>query len=155
MLSGDDVGWFRPAAAIIIAMVLPALLAIAFILFGAPTISGPPKDGSGSTLADHVAFVLAALSASILVSWMLAPLALLLLRAAAMLGYAGWGTAVIASLCFGLPLVHVVLNGDVTTEENAILPHMMVAIAFLGVSVWASFWGLMALKRKPSNFASK
>lgn len=152
-LTGAQVGWFPPAAAIVIALFLPALLAIAVILIGAPTVSGPPKDGTGYSIADHIALVLAVLSASIVMSWMIAPLALVLLRAAAMLGYAGWGTAILAALAFGLPMVHITLMGDVTTEENAILQHMIFAIAILGLSVWAAFWGLMALKRKSPKIA--
>lgn len=153
-LTGAQVGWFRPAAAIVIALFLPALLAVAIILIGAPTVSGPPKDGTGYSIADHIALVLAVLSASIVMSWMIAPLALVLLRAAAMLGYAGWGTAILAALAFGLPMVHITLMGDVTTEENAIPAHIITAIAILGFSVWAVFWGLMALSTKRLNTRS-
>jgi len=82
------------------------------------------------------------------VSWMLAPFALLLLRAAAMLGYAGWGMAVGTSLILGLPTVHIALMGDLTTEDTILLPHITIAIAILGLSVWATFWGLIRLRTK-------
>lgn len=147
-LSGPQVGWFRPAAAIIIAMILPALAAIAFIYSGAPIFSGPPKDGTGYTMADHLAIVLGALGLSFLTSWVAAPLVLLALRAAVMLGFAGWGSALIMAWVIGLPVVHVVLNGDVTTDEHAILPHMICAIGILGLSVWAAFWVLFAFRCK-------
>ena len=147
-LSGEQVGWFRPAAAIMLALAVPALLALLFIYSGAPAFDGPPSAGESYTLNDHIAIVLGTLAFSFLTSWMATPLILLSLRAAAMLGYAGWGTSVIAAWIIGLPIVHFALNGDLTTEEHAILPHMMFTIGFLGLSVWVAFWGLFALRRQ-------
>jgi len=147
-LTGQQVGWFRPAAAIIIAMFLPTLLAGAIVFNGGPVFTGPPKDGNSYGLADHIGIVLACLSVSIVVSWMIAPVALLGLRAAAMLGWAGWGTAILSAVFLGLPLAHLALNGDLTTDEHAIPVHLTVAIACLGLSVWAAFWGLIALRQK-------
>ena len=141
-------GWWRPAVAVLAAMVVPTLLSVALILFGAPTISGPPKGGTGFTLADHMALTLAALTASVIVSWMLAPVALLLLRAAAMLGWAGWGSAVLAAWALGLPMVHFALHGDVTSEEPQFLPAILAAIAILGLTVWVIFWALMRKMEK-------
>ena len=134
--------------AVLASMFLPAILAALFLFWGAPTLSGPPKDGSGFTITDHATFVLAALTASFLVSWMLAPLAVLLVRAAAMLGYAGWGMSMGAALALGLPVVHIGLMGDLTTESTLLLPHISIAIAILGLSVWAAFWGLMVVRSK-------
>jgi len=134
-----------------IALLIPAALAMSIILTGGPTFSGPPKDGSGYTLYDHFALVIGALSASVFVSWIMAPLALIFLRAAAMLGLAGWGSAILTAILFGVPFVHIALIGDVTTEENAILPHIIVAIALLGLTVWAAFWSLMKLKSPSTN----
>lgn len=149
-LSGPDVGWFRPATALLLAMIVPTLISLIFTFIGTPKITGLPKDGTGYTFANHVEFVLAFLSASFLVSWMIAPFALLSLRASAMLGYAGWGTAVLMSLGCGLPIVHFALNGDLTTDYGAFvfLPHISIAISFLGLSVWAAFWGLMKLRQR-------
>lgn len=147
-LSGPDVGWFRPALAVVLAMFLPALLAILFLFWGAPTIAGPPKDGSGYSISDHIDMVLAALAASVLVSWMVAPFAMLLLRAAAMLGFAGWGMAAFVAFALGLPTVHFALMGDLATEDTRLLPHIIIAIAMLGLSVWVAFWGLFALRKK-------
>ncbi len=143
-LTGPQVGWFRPAAAVVIASLAPAALAFLFISLGAPVIDGPFKDGSTYTLADHVAIVLGAIALSFLVTWIAAPFAVFALRAAAMLGVAGWGTAMISAWIIGLPIAHVALNGDLTSDDYAILPQLMVAIAILGLSVWVTFWGLMA-----------
>lgn len=155
ILTGPQVGWFRPAAAVVLGLLVPAIIAIICLLLVSPTIAGPPKDGSGFAVSGHISLVLAALSASFLVSWMLAPFALLLLRAAAMLGYAGWGSALIVALALGLPTLHIALMGDVTSEDSSILPHITVAIALLGLSVWAVFWGLLARQQKSLNFARK
>lgn len=146
-LSGPDIGWFRPAVAVVLAMVLPALLAILAIYLGAPVLSGPPKDGTALTLADHATLVVGSLAVSFLASWMAAPFALLALRGAAMLGWAGWGSAILCAELFGLPIVHFALQGDITTEDSTILPHIACAIALLGLSVWAIFWGLMRFRR--------
>lgn len=148
-LSGPDVGWLRPFFAVVLAILGPSLLAGVFIYNGAPVFSGPPKDGSGYSWGDHVAIVLACLAASVVVTWMMVPLSVMGLRATAMLGYAGWGTAILAALIVGLPVAHVLLNGDLTTEENAILPHLMVALGVLGLSHWAAFWGLMSVRKRP------
>ena len=139
-LTGTEVGWFRPAFAIILALVLPALLALVLILNGAPVVEGPPKDGSGYTWGDHIGIVLGMLTVSPLVSWVVSPVALVALRAAAMLGWAGWGTAILTALGLGMPLAHLLLNGDLTTDEYALPVHLAVAISLLGLAIWATFW---------------
>lgn len=153
-LSGAQVGWLKPAVAVLIALLLPALLAMVFLYTGSPPLHGLPKDGSGYTLRDHIDILTACIAASVVVSWVIAPIALLLLRASAMLGWAGWGTAVLCALAFGLPAVHFTLNGDVTTDNQAILPHIILAISLLGLSVWAAFWGLMVRNGTHSNNSS-
>ena len=153
-LSGAQVGWFRPAAAVLIALLIPVLLAMVFLYKGSPTLHRPPKDGIGYTLRDHIDIVTACFAAPVVVSWVIAPIALLVLRASAMLGWAGWGAAVLCALAFGLPALHLTLNGDVTTESQAILPHIIIAIALLDLSVWAAFWGLIALNSKSPNNSS-
>lgn len=150
-LSGPQVGWFRPAATVVTALLLPAVFALASIYNGGPVFAGPPKDGTGYSLTEHTAIVLAVLGFSFLTSWMASPLVLLALRAAAMLGYAGWGTAILTAWLIGLPIVHVFLNGDLTAEEHAILPHMLVAIGILGLSVWFVFWVMMHFTNKKTS----
>jgi len=147
-LTGAEVGWFRPALAIVLALALPVVLSLSLILFGAPVLSGPPKDGSGFSLADHFGIVLGLVAVSPIVSWMISPVALVVLRAAAMLGWAGWGTSILAALIFGMPFAHIVLNGDLTTDENALPMHLAVAISFLGLAIWATFWASIKLRRK-------
>jgi len=125
-----------------------------FLYTGSPALHGPPKDGTGYALRDHIDIVTACMAASVVVSWVIAPFALFALRASAMLGWAGWGSAILCALVFGLPAVHFTLNGDVTTESQEILPHIILAISLLGLSVWAAFWGLIALNEKRANNSS-
>jgi len=139
-LSGAEAGWFRPAFAVIFALIFLPGLSLLIVLLGGPTISGPAKDGSSYTLSEHIGIILGLLSISPLVTWMIAPVGLLVLRAVAMLGWAGWGTAALASIMFGLPFAHLILNGDLTTDEFALPLHLAVAIALLGLSIWATFW---------------
>jgi len=40
------------------------------------------------------------------------------------------------------------LNGDLTTDENALPMHLAVAISFLGLAIWATFWASIKLRRK-------
>lgn len=152
-ISGAQVGWGRPVAAVLIALLIPAILSMVFLYTGSPTLQGPPKDGSSYTIRDHIDMVTAALAASIVVSWIIAPIAFIVLRASAMLGWAGWGTALLSALGLGLPAVHLALNGDVTTEDTTILPHILFAICVLGLSVWAAFWGLIRLQHKMPEFS--
>lgn len=147
-LSGPEAGWLRPAFAVILALVIPAGFCLFIIVQSEFVFNGPPKDGSDYTLKDHVSLVIGALSVSFLASWMMIPFAIFALRLALMTGWAGCVTAMGAAVVIGLPLVHVGLSGDVTTEENAILPHVTVAIALLGLAVWAFYWGLFRLRRK-------
>lgn len=142
-LTGGEVGWFRPAAAVVIGLILPSAFALILVYFGGPTFSGPPKNGAGFSLSEHVGLVLGVLSVSFIISWMAAPFALFALRAMAMLGYAGWGSAVLSAWAIGLPIVHIVLNADATTDESAILLPMTVALGVLGLSVWVTFQCLL------------
>ncbi|MCF2869801.1 hypothetical protein L0664_01860 [Octadecabacter sp. G9-8] len=144
-LSGAEVGWARPLLAVVFGLAVPSLMGWVMIYIHGATLSGPPKDGSGYTLNDHLAFVSAFVAASIIVTWMMIPIAVMAMRAAAMLGWAGWGTALLGSWAVGLPVVHVMLNGDLTTDGNGLLPHITLAIAILALSIWASFWALLAV----------
>ena len=151
-LSGAEVGWFRPALAVVLGLLILPWFALVLTLNGAPTIAGPPKDGSGYSFSDHIAIVLACLSVSFIATWMAAPVALLALRAAAMLGWAGWASAMGAAVILGLPMAHWTLNGDLTTDVYAVPVQLSVAIALLGLSIWAAFWGsLMVWQPKVSE----
>ncbi|MGJ8612332.1 MAG: hypothetical protein ACSHWY_14615 [Octadecabacter sp.] len=154
-LSRGDVGWVRPMLAVVLGLLVPALLAMLILYVERPTLSGLPKDGSGFTAGDHVGVVFAALAASFVVSWLIAPVALILLRYSAIFGWAGSGSAVVSALIIGLPTVHFALNGDVTTENSVILPHISIAISLLSLAIWGIFVGLMNMRKKSPNFASK
>ncbi len=126
-------------------MIIPSVVAAILVYAGGTSISGVPKSGLGPTLLDHFGIFLAGLATLVVASWLIVPFGFIAMRAAAMLGWAGWGTAILTALGFGLPIVHFALNGDLTTEDASILPHIAAAIAFLGLSAWAAFWGLVAV----------
>lgn len=71
--TGADVGWARPVLAVMFGLFGPALLSMLILYVESPTLSGLPKDGSGYSAGDHVGIVFAALSASFVVSWLIAP----------------------------------------------------------------------------------
>lgn len=81
--------------------------------------------------------------------------ALILLRYSAIFGWTGWGSAVLSALIIGVPTVHFALNGDVTTENPVILPHITIAITLLSLAVWGIYEGLMTVRQNSPNFASK
>lgn len=146
-LSLGEIGWLRPLIAVLASFLIPAALLASFILTGDPSLAGPPKDGSAYTLFDHASLVLGALGASTLVSWITTPLAVLALRMAALHGWAGWGSAILAAQLLGLPTIYLLLRG----EAIMLLPYIAIAIAVLGCSVWAVFWGLVWRGRKRSR----
>lgn len=139
-LDWADAGWWRCAAAVLIGLLAPALIAASVIYLLTPDFAGPPKDGRGFTLAEHFFFFIGLLAASVVVSWMLAPVALVLLRLAAVTGWAGWASAAVAALIVGLPSAHVILNGDITTENTFLLPHLALALIVLGLSIRTIFY---------------
>ncbi|MCW1950377.1 MAG: hypothetical protein KIH44_003300 [Octadecabacter sp.] len=59
---------------------------------------------------------------------------------AAARGFAGWGVTI--------------LGGFTVGKLAAILPHIIITIALMGLSVWAAFWGLIALNSKSPNNSS-
>ena len=147
-LSGPQVGWFRPAAAVMLGFILPTTVALAMVYIGGPDFWEPIKSDVGYSFWDHVGLITGVLSVSFIVSWMAIPFTIIALRATAMLGYAGWGTALLCAWGIGLPIVHIALNADATTDESAILTHMTIAVGILGLSVWAAFWALVFLRKK-------
>lgn len=146
-LSGPEVTWWRPVLATILGLTLPAVIALLVVLAGGPVLSDPPSPGT-ATLSDHVALIIGLLMVSPFASWLALPLAAPMVRAAAMLGWAGYGTSMASAVVVGWPMAHVILNGDLTTEEKALPIHLAVSLCLIGLSVWAVFWGLMALRKQ-------
>ena len=128
--------------------ILPTTVALAMVYIGAPGFWEPIKSHDGYSLWDHIGLITGVLSVSFIVSWMAIPFTIIALRATAMLGYAGWGTALLCAWGIGLPIIHIALNADATTDESAILAHMAIAVGILGLSVWAAFWALVFLRKK-------
>lgn len=137
-----DAGWWPAVIAVLAGIFLPALAGAAVLYFGDAPLSGAPKDGTARTVASHAMLVAAALTAAPLIAWLAAPLAVPLLRLAVQRGWAGWGSAVGLAVGIGLPIVHFVLHGDVTTEDQSVLPHILAALAVQGSVGWLVLRGL-------------
>ena len=132
------VGIWRPLAAVVAGLILPALLGWALVY-----IAGVPGFGSGPWLRQYLLLMLTA--------WAFAPvlggLALPLLWALALgllaRGFAGLATVVTVTQAVGLAAVHLALHGDLTTEDPTVLPNLAVALAVQATVGWAVFWRLM------------
>ncbi|MEJ6397214.1 hypothetical protein [Yoonia sp. 208BN28-4] len=131
-----DAGWWRAIGAVLGGVFLPALLGVAFLYYSDAPLSGPPKDGLGRSLEMHALLVAAALAAAPLIAWLAAPLAVPALVYAQRHGWAGWGSAVLLAAAIGLPIVHFALNGDVTTEDQSVLGHIIAALIIQGTVGW-------------------
>ena len=131
-----NIGWWRPTVAVAGGVLGPALLGAVWLWFAETSITGPPKDGSSRDIWQHLVFVAAALTAAPILSWIAIPLATPLARLAVIRGWAGWGSAVAVACGLGLLIVHFALNGDMTTESPATLPHIVVALGLQGSWVW-------------------
>jgi hypothetical protein len=125
-----------PLIAVLMGLFLPALLGGLVLYFTDAPLLGLPKDGSGRSFAQHVAFVAAALTAAPIIGWAVIPIAVPVLRLLIQTGWAGIGSAILVALLIGLPLVHWMLNGDVTTEDSSILAHIVAALMLQGTVGW-------------------
>ncbi len=133
------VGVWRPVGATCLGILLPALLAYALL-----RLAGVPGalDG-GDAVRRAILFVLYALMAAPVLGLLTLPLSVALVLGLVVTGWAGAVSAVLAALIFGLPLVHVALNADLTTEDASVLPHLMVALSIQGLTVWTVLWAMM------------
>lgn len=131
-----EAGWWPSILAVIAGIFLPAIAGAAFLYISDAPLSGPPKDGLARTLEEHLLLISAALTAAPLIAWLAAPIAVPLLRLAIRRGWAGVGSAVIIAILVGLPILHIALNGDVTTEDQSVLPHIIAALSVQAVTGW-------------------
>lgn len=138
------VGLWRPLVAVIAAMLVPALVA-----WGLLSIAGIPgaMDG-GDSLRSAILFTLYALAMAPFLGWFLLPLLWPLALAAAVRGWAGLLSVLALSLSVGLIAVHFALHGDLTTEDPAVLPFVMLALTLQGTTGWADFWVTMQFAQR-------
>lgn len=144
-LGPRDTGLWRPVAAVAVGLIGPSLVALAIIaLIGGVSTPTTPSAMVGPGWLAQVDYVLFALMGAPLLAFVGLPLGWFVMLVLLRLGYAGACSAVLSALFCGLPVVHVFLNGDLTTESTEVLPAILVALAVLGISIWAALWGLVA-----------
>ena len=132
-----DIGWRVPVVAVLMGLFLPCLVGGAILYLIDVPLTGLPKDGAARSFGQHLGFVAAALTAAPIIAWMVLPLVIPALRLMIQTGWAGSLAAVALSVGLGLPLVHWMLNGDVTTEDTAVLGHIVVAMIVQALTGWA------------------
>lgn len=138
------VGLWRPFLAIVAALGLPSLAA-----WGLLSIAGTPGALEGEDpLRAGILFTLYALAMAPFLGWFLLPLLWPLALVAAVRGWAGMLSVLGIALGVGLISVHFALHGDLTTEDPAALPFVIVALSIQGVTGWAVFWATMGLRRR-------
>ena len=136
------IGSWRPVIAVFGGVVLPSVLAFAVLhAFGGFHRPSSEMVGTGpAAFADLILFSLMSAPVLIVIALPLGAAALLI---AVRLGFGGLGSAVLLTEALGLPVVHVALHGDVTTESPAMaLPAVMLALAVIGAVSWRAFWAL-------------
>lgn len=126
-----DLGWGRPIAAVLMGILLPALPAALF-LWG---LDADIRDIDGAMLRGAW-FIAACLMATPLVSWIAVPVATPLVRVAARRGWAGPASLIALALIIGLPLAHVVLNGDLTREAPEMIPVLAMTFSIQALVGW-------------------
>ena len=127
-------GWGRAILAALVAVIAPAIPAF-FLVWGSDT-GFREIMGSGDLGSRTLWLVAACLMAAPLVAWIAVPIAAPLARIAARRGWAGPGSLVGMSWIIGLPLVHVIFNGDLTTEAPEVIPFLALALAIQALCGW-------------------
>ncbi|MEL6641939.1 MAG: hypothetical protein AAFP98_11615 [Pseudomonadota bacterium] len=129
-----DLGWGRPILAALAAIVVPAVPAF-FVVWGSDT--GFREIMGSSDLSTRAVWLVAAcLMAAPLVAWIAVPISAPLARIAARRGWAGPGSMVVLSWAIGLPLAHIVFNGDLTSEAPEVIPFLALALAIQALCGW-------------------
>lgn len=138
-----EAGLWRPLAAVLGAVLIPGLIAAGLLL-----VAGTPgvTDGGG-WLREQILFVVITLAAAPFVAWFFLPLLWPLALLAVVKGWAGALSAMALACAVGLPALHVILLGDVTTEDPSVVPNLVLALGCQGLTGWMVFWGLMRLRR--------
>lgn len=142
-------GWIVAFAVTVLAIILPALAGGGWIWLVDIPLTGLPKDGSWYDGPQAITIVAAALLSAPLLSWVIVPICVPLLRAALRRGYAGWGSAIIVAWAVGLPTVHIFLSGDITTEAPQMVPMVMTALTLQGLTAFGLL-RLQGLSHRPA-----
>lgn len=143
----EVLGMWRPLMAVLAGFILPALPA-----WGMLSIAG--AGGEDIWLRQQILWVLYALGAAPVIAWLSLPVSWPLLTFMALRGWAGASSAGAAALLLGLPVVHVVLHGDITSEDTTILPHLALALLLQGLTTWAVLWALVHRRANRADYGN-
>jgi hypothetical protein len=137
-------GFWRPLAAVLAGILVPAACA-----FVALSFAGSPGLDDGPWLRQQLLLLLYALLAAPLAAVLVLPVLWALALALAARGRAGLCSGLAAAPVLGLGAVHVLLHGDLTVESPAALPALCLALALQGWTVWSVFWVLQGRSGRP------
>ena len=140
-LDWRSVGILRPLLALLGALIAPAVLAWGLLL-----VAGLPGLSGSTGLRAHLLTVLVPLVGAPFVAFFFLPLLWPLVLVAATTGWAGAASAAALALAIGMPALHWLLHGDVTTEAARMIPHIGVALMLQGLTGWALFWAMMRVR---------
>lgn len=126
-----DLGWGRPIAAVLAGVFLPAIPA-GLLLWVLDADIGAIYGG----VLRLCWYVAACLMATPLVAWIAVPVATPLARLAARIGWAGPVSLIALAVLIGLPLAHIVLNGDLTSEAPEMIPVLALTFSIQALTGW-------------------
>lgn len=131
------VGLWRPLVAIVAGMAVPAVLAVGLLM-----LAGSPGALESSGSRAVLLLWLYALASAPLVGWLLLPILWPLLLILIVRGWSGLGLLVLAAWALGLPVAHVLLNGDLTTETPAMVLVLAAALTVQAGICWLVLWAM-------------
>lgn len=137
------VGFWRPLVAVLAGLFVPALTAWVLL-----ALAGEPAMLASRGLRYEILFVLYALFGAPAVGFFLLPLLWALALAMAARGWAGLLSVWVACLLIGLPVLHIFLHGDLTTEAPSALPRLVIALLVEGFAFWVALWSLLPGHRR-------
>ena len=126
----DQQVWGKLTLAALLALILCGVMGYAGLRASDVAVGDAAKLVADRTLADHAALLATALLG---LPFFGLPALLLVVPAAGLLVWRGWAGAlsyVALGWALGLPLVHWIFNGDLTSEAPDLLPHILVALTF-------------------------
>ena len=127
-------GWGRPIAAVLAGVIVPAIPAAVYLVLAEVDRNAAIEGWAAIT---WIGWLMAAcLTASPLFVWIALPLAVPAVLFAARYGWAGPLSLVGISVGLGLPIAHIFLNGDLTTEAPEMIPFLVTAFAVQAICGW-------------------
>lgn len=127
-------GWGRPIVAVSSGLILPAIPAAVVLWWLNLDVQFVTETANAGLR--FIWFVAACLMATPVVAWLAVPIAVPLVRMAAIRGWAGPASLIGLSLVVGLTVAHFVLNGDLTDEAPEMIPYLAVTLGLQALCGW-------------------